>query len=112
MNKFDELYNKIINESIDFNQLINSINNSLDDVLENKPPKQPKPPLSQVIKDAIEDEIIANDIQLVKDYETYLPQIEQSVIELLDGQDYWTIDYGKLVDLITDALEDNKLIIY
>ena len=106
MNKFDELYNKIINEAIDFNQLTNAINNSLDDVLENKQP------LSQVIKDAIEDEIIANDIQLVKDYETYLPQIEQYVIELLDGQDYWSIDYGKLVDLITDALEDNKLIIY
>ena len=52
MNKFDELYNKIINEAIDFNQLINTINNSVDDELENKPP------LSQVIKDAIEDEIL------------------------------------------------------
>jgi len=106
MNKFDKLYNKIINEAIDFNQLLDTINNSVDDELENKPP------LSQVIKDAIEDEIIANCIQLVKDYETYLPQIEQYVIKLLDGQDYWTIDYGKLVDLITNALEDNKLIIY
>ena len=91
MNNFDKLYNKIINEMAEDNN---------------------KQPLSQVIKDAIEDEIIENDIQLVDDYEAKLPQVEQYVTEALDGKDYWTIDYGELVNIITDALEDNKLIIH
>ena len=77
---------------------------------ENKENNTERIPLSQVILDAINDEVLGNDMQLAEDYKDYLPKIEQHVVYDLNGQDYWEIDYGKLVEYIFDALNEFNLI--
>ena len=95
MNKFDELYNKIIMEM-----------------------KSNLPSNIEIIEDVIQDEFIPEGFKFKADWKDYLPKMEEYILDTIKYSNKFnekdtigSIDYGDLAELVKEAFDNFDLVV-